>query len=201
MRLTRGHRPGFATPLAVRQVTPLNSHPAALPGRLVDIALTCPPVADYQVQPGGRCLRRVHRTGYVITCPVTYLILSCSRCLCYHACGSLRPHNAAVRRPVLLWRRQPLTSRGPLASLRRHHRARAATGYIPRPTTPRCALLGRLPRSTVTRAALPGRSHRSLWRRRPLTGHQLLSVSRSLSWLLARVAQSAGEQALPALQS
>ena len=143
MRVSRGHRPGSATPLAVRQVTPLNSHPAALPGRLVDIALTCPPVADCQVQPGGRCLRRVHRTGNVITCPVTYLVLSCNRCLCYRACGSLRPHNAAVRRPVMLWRRQPLTSRGPLASSGRHNRARVAHGYIPRPTTPRCALCGR----------------------------------------------------------
>ena len=34
MRVATGHRPGPATPLAVRQVTPLNSHPAALPGQL-----------------------------------------------------------------------------------------------------------------------------------------------------------------------
>ena len=34
MRVATGHKPGPATPLAVRQVTPLNSHPAALPGRL-----------------------------------------------------------------------------------------------------------------------------------------------------------------------
>ena len=67
-----GHWPGSATPLAVRQVTPLNSHPAALLGQLMDIALTCHPAADYRVRQGGRCLRRIHRTGpHVITCPVT----------------------------------------------------------------------------------------------------------------------------------
>ena len=38
----------------------------------MDIALTCHPAADYQVRQGGRCLRRIHRTGpHVITCPVT----------------------------------------------------------------------------------------------------------------------------------
>ena len=60
-------------------------------------------------------LRRAHRTGNVITNPVTYLVLSCSRCLCYHACGSPRPRNVAVRMPVMLWRRRPLTNHPPLS--------------------------------------------------------------------------------------
>ena len=33
-RAASGYRPGPATLLTVRQVTPLNSHPAALPGQL-----------------------------------------------------------------------------------------------------------------------------------------------------------------------
>ena len=41
-------------------------------GSYMDIALTCHPAADYRVWQGGRCLRRIHRTGqHVITCPVT----------------------------------------------------------------------------------------------------------------------------------
>ena len=41
-------------------------------GSYMDIALTCHPAADYGVWQGGRCLRRIHRTGpHVITCPVT----------------------------------------------------------------------------------------------------------------------------------
>ena len=45
-RAASDYRPGPATLLTARQVTPLNSHPAALPGQLMDIALTCHPAAD-----------------------------------------------------------------------------------------------------------------------------------------------------------
>ena len=72
VRVITDHEPGPATPLTVRQVTPLNSHPAALLRQPMDIALTCHPAADYRVRQGGRCLRRIHSTGpHVITCPVT----------------------------------------------------------------------------------------------------------------------------------
>ena len=42
MRIALGHGPGSATPLNVRQVTPLNSHPAALPGRLHQLMRSAP---------------------------------------------------------------------------------------------------------------------------------------------------------------
>ena len=64
------------------------------------------------------CLRRIQGTvEHVITCPVTKpLNYPQHMSLVTMLVALLRPHNAAVRGPFSLWRRQSLTSQEPLAS-------------------------------------------------------------------------------------
>ena len=57
----------------------------------------------------------------------------------------------------MLWRRQPLTRQGPLASSGRRNRARAASGYRPGPATVLTARQVTLLNSHL--AALPGQLH------------------------------------------